>query len=58
MLGKQKLDPAKIAFVHKETFRMFPLESKETLKSAWSQCVGAIDEANRRLNRKKQNSEQ
>ena len=34
VLGKQKLDPAKISFVQKETFRMFPLESKKNIKSA------------------------
>ena len=60
VLGKQKLDTKKLSYVEKETFRMFPLESKENMKSAWSACVGAIDEANRRLNRKKkqENNEQ
>ena len=54
-LGKKKLDPHKIAIIKDLTFRAWPLESKELNQmAAWKICVTAIDEANRRLNRKKQ----
>ena len=55
-LGKSMLDPERVKYINEITFSMFPLESKETEKTAWSACVTAIDEVNRRLNKtKKQN---
>ena len=55
-LGKGMLDPERVKYVKEITFSMFPLESKETEKTAWSACVTAIDEVNRRLKKtKKQN---
>ena len=53
-LGKSQLDPDKIGYIRSLTFKMYPLRSKEFEKAAWGACVNAIDEANRRLNRKKQ----
>ena len=52
-LGKSQLDPERIDYIKMVTFRMFPLDSKESLQSAWAACINAIDEANRRLYRKK-----
>ena len=52
-LGKSQLDPAKIDYIQTVTFRMYPLDSTESSQSAWAACVNAIDEANRRLYRKK-----
>ena len=31
---------------------MYPCSHKESEKGAWTECIKAIDEANRRLNRK------
>ena len=51
---KQQLDPDKIAFVRRVAFEQFPVKGDLTeQQKAWSSCVEAIDEANRRLNRKK-----
>lgn len=52
-LGKSQLDPDKIDYIKTATFRMYPLDSKESSQSAWAACINAIDEANRRLYRKK-----
>ena len=52
-LGKGKLDEEKVEYIKLVAFRMFPLESKETEKTAWNACVTAIDEVNRRLNKNK-----
>ena len=52
-LGKSQLDPEKIEYIKTVTFRMFPLDSKESSQAAWATCINAIDEANRRLYRKK-----
>ena len=52
-LGKSQLDPERIEYIKTVTFRMYPLDSKESAQSAWGACVNAIDEANRRLYRKK-----
>ena len=52
-LGKSQLDPAKIDYIKTATFRMYLLDSKESSQSAWAACINAIDEANRRLYRKK-----
>ena len=53
VLGKTKLDVDKVEYIKSITFKMYPLDQKETLESAWSKCRGAIDEANRRLYRPK-----
>ena len=51
--NKNQLDPIRISFIRKVTFQHFPLKGEENEKKAWSSCVEAIDEANRRLNRNK-----
>ena len=53
VLGKGALDKDKIEYISSVTFKMYPLEQKETEESAWGKCSGAIDEANRRLYRPK-----
>ena len=50
---KQQLDPEKVAFIRRVAFAQFPLKGEPSEHKAWSTCVEAIDEANRRLNRKK-----
>ena len=49
-LGKCKLDPEKIAYIKKVTFRMYWLSSKESEAVEWGNSVHAIDEVKRRLN--------
>lgn len=51
-LGKAQLNPVIISYVKSLTFQFFPLDTYEKLDKAWSICVGAIDEGNRRLNNK------
>ena len=51
--GKSKLDSKKVEYIKRETYRMYPLQSKENDKKVWSDCTAAIDEVNRRLNRPK-----
>ena len=46
-----QLDPLRISFVKQKVFLMYPLQPGEKTDKAWAVCVGAIDEANRRLNR-------
>ena len=41
-----------IQYIKSLTFQHYPLESFETEKQAWTKCVLAIDESNRRLNKK------
>ena len=53
VLGKSQLDVDKVAYIKSVTFKMYPLQQNESMKSAWSNCRGAIDEANRRLYRPK-----
>ena len=55
VLGKSQLDPDKVAYIRKVTFRIYPLSSKEIEASEWSNCIAAIDEVNRRLNNTKKN---
>ena len=51
--NKQKLDHIRIDYVKRKTFQMYPLNLQiEKIEKAWSECVIAIDEGNRRLNRK------
>ena len=49
---KSKLDPHRIAFVKQKAFQMYPMLAGEKADKAWAECVVAIDELNRRLNRK------
>ena len=50
---KPKLDPVRISYVKNKTFQMYPYNpSVEKEEKAWAECVIAIDEGNRRLNRK------
>lgn len=49
---ENKLDPHRISFVKQKVIQMYPLQAKESQDKAWAECVVAIDEANRRLNRK------
>ena len=51
--NKQMLDVKTVDYIKKVTFRLYPLESSEKEKTAWNACVIAVDEANRRLNKKK-----
>jgi hypothetical protein len=53
VLGKSKLDPDKIQYIKKVTFRIYPVSAKESEATEWSNCISAIDEVNRRLNGKK-----
>ena len=53
VLGKSALDKDKIEYNRSVTFKMYPLEQKETKESAWGKCREAIDEANRHLYRPK-----
>ena len=50
--GKDCLDSKRIEHIKQISFKMYPLESQETEKSTWNACVVAIDEVNRRLNKK------
>ena len=51
-LGKAQINPVIISYVKSLTFQFFPLDTYEKVDKAWSICVGAIDEGNRRLNNK------
>ena len=42
VLGKGQLDVRKVAYIKSVTFKMYPLEQNESMKSAWSNCRGAI----------------
>ena len=53
VLGKTKHDVDKVEYIKSITFKMYLLDQKETLESAWSKCRGAIDGANRHLYRSK-----
>ena len=55
---KAKLDPHRIAFVKQKVFQMYPMLAGESADKAWAECVVAIDEANRRLNRKSKHPKQ
>lgn len=49
--GKQQLDPQKILAIKNPTFATYPTDMKDK-PLVWKNCVRAIDEINRRLNRK------
>ena len=50
--GKKQLDPKTIEYIKMVTFERWPLAQAEKLDHEWGECRGAIDEGNRRLNRK------
>ena len=51
--NKPKLDPVRILYIKKKTFQVYPCNpNMEKEEKAWAECVIAIDEGNRRLNRK------
>lgn len=51
--NKRMLDVKTVDYIKRVTFRLYPLESSEKDNTAWNACVIAVDEANRRLNKKK-----
>ena len=50
-LGKHPLDPVRLAIVRKSALEMYPLATGEREETVWRQCIKAIDEVCRRLNR-------
>lgn len=50
-MGKSMLDPDRIKYIKDVAFKLFPLKDNEIDWRAWSACVVAIDESNRRLNK-------
>ena len=51
--GKDLLDPERMVYIQRETLKWYPAHGSEVEKQkAGSFCILAIDEANRRLNRK------
>lgn len=48
--GKNRLDERRIALIRENTFKLWPLESKEDPEKAWHDCRRAIDEGGRQLN--------
>ena len=53
VVGKSQLDPKRLIKIKESVFQIWPCETGETQSSAWNQCCKAIDEAGRRLNKKK-----
>ena len=51
-IGKKQLDPLRIAAIRRAAFSLWPLTPGQEEKKEWRTVVVAIDEANRRLNRK------
>ena len=51
-VGKNQLSPTRMEEVKKAVFHHFPLEGWENEKDAWADCIRAIDEAGRKLNKK------
>ena len=50
VMGKNKFDEKKIAFVQKLTFENFPCSAVDH-KKCWAKCIKAIDSSSRALNR-------
>ena len=50
--GKKQLSPQRVKRIYDAVFQMYPCFQKTSEKEAWAECVRAIDESNRRLNRK------
>ena len=51
--GKLKLNPILIKYIKSLVFQHYPLEEGEKQEIEWAQCVVAINEKNRRLNKAK-----
>ena len=51
--GKRRLDPDVITAIKIATFNAYPCAAHEDKDACWKACIRAIDEANRRLYRKK-----
>ena len=49
--GKKQLNLEKMKSIYHATLQMYPLALGEKENKVWSDCIRAIDEANRRLNR-------
>ena len=49
--GKRQLDPTRLAVVHQYALETYPLGTGEKDEVIWRQCIKAIDEVCRRLNR-------
>ena len=50
-IGKCQLDPVRLGVVHRSAMEMYPLATGEKEDVVWQQCIRAIGEACRRLNR-------
>ncbi len=48
--GKQQLDKKRLKLIQDNTFKLWPLESKEDHAKAWHDCRRAIDEGGWQLN--------
>ena len=49
--GKSQLDPARLTVIRQSALETYPVAGGENEEIAWRQCIKAIDEACRRLNR-------
>ena len=49
--GKRKLNPIIVSYIQSVCFQFYPHDGDE--EAEWKICIKAIDEGNRRLNRKK-----
>ena len=50
--GKKKLSEGKMSIVQEKSFQIYPLANGEDYYKSWRLCERAIDESNRRLNRR------
>ena len=50
-LGKRPLDPVRLAIVQRSALEVYPLATGEREDTVWWQCIKAVDEVCRRLNR-------
>ena len=50
-LGKKQLDVKKISYINDLTFKLYPLQGGEDRKKSWAECIKAIDEGGRHLNK-------
>jgi len=55
--GKKALDKTSVATIQDNTFKLWPLESKENKKNAWQDCCRAIDDGGRQLKQKKKKAQ-
>ena len=52
-LGNTQLDSVRMTAIEKAAFQIYPVGTGKNQGRAWNQCVKAIDESCRRLNRTK-----